>query len=335
MQKILIIQTAFIGDVVLATGILEKLHKFFPDARIDFLLRKGNEGLLRNHPFLNQLIIWDKKAGKFRDLMRILKLIRIEKYDRVINVQRFAATGFLTTFSGARETRGYDKNPFSRFFTKSIPHIVSVANKYKHEIDRCNDLIKDITDEKAFLPKLHPSTADFSEVESLKSEPYIVIAPASVWFTKQYPVEKWISFIKRLPPGLKIYLIGAPSDQLLAQQIIENVRNPDLVSLCGKLDFLKSAALMKDALMNYVNDSAPMHFASSVNAPLTAIYCSTMPWFGFGPLSENSTIIQTTEQLSCRPCGLHGHKACPEGHFKCALTITDEQLLSPMRRQQS
>lgn len=330
MQKILIIQTAFIGDVVLATGILEKLHKFFPDANIDFLLRKGNEGLLRNHPFLDQLIIWDKKAGKFRDLMRILKMIREKKYDRIINVQRFAATGFLTTFSGASETRGYDKNPFSRFFTKSIPHIVSVADKYKHEIDRCNDLIKDITDEKAFLPKLHPSPADFSEVEALKSEPYIVIAPASVWFTKQYPVEKWISFIKRLQQGLKIYLIGAPSDQALAQQIIENVRNPDLISLCGKLDFLQSAALMKDALMNYVNDSAPMHFASSVNAPVTAIYCSTMPWFGFGPLSDHSIIIQTTEKLSCRPCGLHGHKACPEGHFKCALTITEQQLISAL-----
>ena len=46
MQKFLIIQTAFIGDVVLATIIIEKLHADFPDAQIDFLLRKGNEGLL-------------------------------------------------------------------------------------------------------------------------------------------------------------------------------------------------------------------------------------------------------------------------------------------------
>jgi ADP-heptose:LPS heptosyltransferase len=45
---------------------------------------------------------------------------------------------------------------------------------------------------------------------------------------------------------------------------------------------------MKDAAMNYVNDSAPMHFASAVNAPVTAVYCSTIPAFGFGPLSDRS-----------------------------------------------
>jgi heptosyltransferase-2 len=75
---------------------------------------------------------------------------------------------------------------------------------------------------------------------------------------------------------------------------------------------------MKYAEMNYVNDSAPMHLASAVNAPVTAYFCSTIPEFGFGPLSENSTVVQTTEKLPCRPCGLHGKRKCPEGHFKCA-----------------
>ena len=64
MQKFLIIQTAFIGDVVLATIIIEKLHSNFPDAQIDFLLRKGNEGLLQNHPYLNEVLIWNKKENK-------------------------------------------------------------------------------------------------------------------------------------------------------------------------------------------------------------------------------------------------------------------------------
>ena len=73
--------------------------------------------------------------------------------------------------------------------------------------------------------------------------------------------------------------------------------------------------------MNYVNDSGPLHMASAVNAPVTAFFCSTIPKFGFGPLSENSTIIQTTEELSCRPCGLHGLKNCPKKHFKCGLGI--------------
>jgi heptosyltransferase-2 len=78
---------------------------------------------------------------------------------------------------------------------------------------------------------------------------------------------------------------------------------------------------MKNAQMNYVNDSAPMHLASAVNAPVTAIFCSTIPAFGFTPLSDHSRVIETSEVLPCRPCGLHGYAKCPKGHFKCAETI--------------
>ena len=58
-----------------------------------------------------------------------------------------------------------------------------------------------------------------------------------------------------------------------------------------------------------------------MNAPTAAIFCSTIPEFGFGPLSDNSQIIQVSEKLDCRPCGLHGKKACPQGHFKCGFDI--------------
>ena len=90
MQKFLVIQTAFIGDVVLATALIEKLHDYFPDARIDFLVRKGNEALLTGHPYLHEVLIWDKKERKLRHLWRLIRRIRHTKYDKLINVQRFA-----------------------------------------------------------------------------------------------------------------------------------------------------------------------------------------------------------------------------------------------------
>jgi ADP-heptose:LPS heptosyltransferase len=74
-KSFLIIQTAFIGDVILATALIEKLHAFFPDAHIDFLLRKGNEGLLVNHPYLREVIVFDKK-NKYSNLWKLLKKIR-------------------------------------------------------------------------------------------------------------------------------------------------------------------------------------------------------------------------------------------------------------------
>lgn len=327
MQKFLVIQTAFIGDVVLATGLVEKLHAHFPQAQIDFLVRKGNEGLLQGHPYLNQVLIWDKKQHKNKNLFKLLFNIRKERYDKVINVQRFAATGFLTAFSGAKETIGFDKNPFSFLFSKKIPHIIAEKGQLKHEVQRNNELVRHFTDDEVMMPRLYPSNADQAAVQTFQSKPYICIAPASVWFTKQYPADKWISFINKLSITLNVYLIGALGDVELCESIRAASTHPSVINLAGKLSFLESAALMKGAVMNYVNDSAPMHFASAMNAPTTAVYCSTLPAFGFGPLADKKFIVEKTEPLYCRPCGLHGRPACPEGHFKCAYDITDEQLI--------
>lgn len=328
MKKILVIQTAFIGDVVLATGIIEKLHSFFPDAQIDFLLRKGNEGLLKDHPFLHNVWVWDKKNEKNKNLLRIIKTVRAQNYTHVINLQRFFSSGLVTFFSGAAYTAGFDKNPFSFCFTKKVKHHLSAPDSphILHETDRNHALIADLTDGRKALPKLYPSKKDYEKTAVFKTKPYICIAPSSVWFTKQFPKEKWSELINVLPSDDAIYLLGAPADEAMAMDIIAQCHHENVVSLCGKLNFLESAALMKDADMNYANDSAPLHFASAMNAPVTAVYCSTIPAFGFGPLSDNSRIVEISEPLSCRPCGLHGHRACPQGHFKCAKKITNEQL---------
>jgi len=331
VQKFLVIQTAFIGDVVLATALIEKLHDYFPDARIDFLVRKGNEALLTGHPYLHEVLVWDKKQHKLRNLMRLARRLRHPKYDKLINVQRFAATGLLTVWSGAAETIGFDKNPLSFLFTRKIPHIVSDAGHPLHEIDRNQSLISAFTDDLPAKPRLYPTKADFEMVQAYKTNSYITVSPASVWFTKQFPPEKWAAFIRLVPDTNTVCLLGAPSDHALCERIRE-MAGPGhtIINLSGQLSFLQSAALMKDAVMNYVNDSAPMHFASAINAPVTAVYCSTIPAFGFGPLSDERFIVEVKEPLDCRPCGLHGYRACPLGHFNCAYKIEDKQLLETM-----
>ena len=329
MQRILVIQTAFIGDVVLATGLLEKLHQYFPEAAIDIAVRKGNEGLFPDHPFLQTIHIWDKRKNKYRNLFRLLFAIRKKKYDVVVNIQRYLATGFLTAFSGAQKTIGFNKNPLFFLFTQVIPHEFSGEGDAVHEIQRNHALIRSITDDEAARPKLYPSAADAATVLPYQQTPHICIAPASVWFTKQYPAEKWVALIDQLPSQYNIFLLGAPGDQSLCHSI-QNQCKRSVVNLAGTLSFLSSASLMKNAVMNYVNDSAPMHFASAVNAPVTAVYCSTVPSFGYGPLSERSFIVESPVALSCRPCGLHGHAACPKDHFNCAMQISTNQLLATL-----
>jgi heptosyltransferase-2 len=333
MQKILVIQTAFIGDVVLVTALLEDLHLQYPNAVLDILVRKGNETLFTAHPYLNEVLVWQKKENKYTNLFKVILQIRQNKYDRVINVQRFAATGLITVLSGAKETVGFDKNPFSIFFTKRIKHIFSKGNIALHEVERNFQLLENATDSKASNPKLYPSLIDKAAIAVYINQPYTCIAPASVWFTKQFPVSKWIAFLQVLPKNYQVYLLGAPSDRELCNEIAIALPDINCSILAGKLSFLESAALMEKAVMNYVNDSAPMHFASAVNASVTAIYCSTIPAFGYGPLSTNSTIVEIEEPLACRPCGIHGKKACPQTHFNCAMKITNEQLLASLQHK--
>ncbi len=308
MKKILIIQTAFIGDVILATPLIEAAKERFPNGEIHFLLRKGNEGLFQGHPKIDRLWIWDKKENKYKNLFSLLKKIREEEFDEVITCQRYASSGFLTAFSKAKHKAGFKQNPFSIFFDHKVLH-----EKYsKHEVYRNLELFRYETLKK---PKLYPP-----KIENLPEEKYVCMAPASVWFTKQLPKGKWVELCNKMNPEISIILLGGPSDKALCDEIQSQSKHPKIINKAGELSLLESVGWIKDATMNYVNDSAPLHMASSVNAPCTAFFCSTGPEFGFYPLSDDSKVIQV-ENLDCKPCGLVGKKACPKGHFKCGKEI--------------
>ncbi|MCB0790495.1 MAG: glycosyltransferase family 9 protein [Flavobacteriales bacterium] len=325
MKKFLVIQTAFLGDAVLVTSILEKLHVHFPDARIDLVVRKGNEGLFDGHPFLEKLFIWDKRQGKTRGLLRLIGTLRKTRYDHIINAQRFFSTGLMTVLARGGEKIGYDKNPLGFLFTRRVKHVIGDG---RHEVDRLNALIQHLTDGSRPLPHLHPTTKACEEAHvhmSAWPQGHMTIAPASVWYTKQWPADKWIELIRLLPPDKGVFLIGAKSDAILCERIAREAGRGAV--LAGKLSLLGTAALMEKAAMNYVNDSAPLHIASAMHAPVTAVFCSTVPAFGFGPLSKQGRIVETSERLDCRPCGLHGFSACPKGHFKCAWGIPADQVI--------
>jgi len=329
-QKILVIQTAFIGDVVLATAILESVHQQDPTASISVLVRKGNEALFNMHPYINKVLVWDKKQNKYGHWLQLLFEIRKNKFDAVINLQRYAATGLWTVMSGAKMKIGFDKNPFAFLFTNTIQH-QAVGNGL-HEIERNHALLNPLGLFPNAKPALYPSSQDLKAVEGYQSASYLCMAPASVWYTKQFPMHQWIRVLNSIPFEGPIYLLGGPADKSLNDQILQAVQKKNLVNMAGRLSFLASAALQKGAVLNYVNDSAPMHFASAVNASVAAIFCSTVPDFGYGPLSDTSFIIETKQALSCRPCGLHGKKQCPLKHFNCAETIHLEQIYQPLQQ---
>jgi ADP-heptose:LPS heptosyltransferase len=326
--SILVIQTAFLGDVVLSTALLETLHKAYPQSSIHILVRKGNESLFENHPFLKKVLVWDKSKQKIKNLIALIKTIRQLKFDFVFNCHRHFTSGLITALSGAKHTSGFKSNPLSFLFSERHLHLFSGIHEIERNFLLIQSVVKHTNLKNSCQPKLYP----FEEKVEVNL-PFITITPASVWFTKQFPTQNWIAFIKKVPSHFHIYLLGGKSEFALCEAIISEVHlEHKLTNLAGKHSFLNSASLMKKSTMNFVNDSGAMHLASAVNAPVCAIFCSTVPQFGYRPLSSQSFMVETKQQLSCRPCGLHGHRVCPEGHFKCGLAIKEEQLLTVLEQ---
>ncbi len=329
-QNILIIQTAFIGDVVLSTSLIENLKKQYPLVRFDFVVRKGNEGILKNHPWIDRIITWEKKTKKLRHLVGVIQQIRENKYDAVINVHRYASSGIMTLLARSMHKVGYRQNPFSFAFSRKVNH--EIGNQ-KHEIVRLHELISDITSYPVEKPKIPVNKSVYLSIQKYQHQQYITIAPGSVWFTKQFPQHQWVKFLNRLRFEGTIYFVGGKDDFALCQEIINACPvQSSMKNLCGLLNLQQSAALMKDAEMNFVNDSGPLHLCSAMNAPVTAIFCSTVPAFGFGPLSANAAVIQVESPLNCRPCGIHGRSSCPQGHFNCANLIDAVKLTERIKQ---
>lgn len=327
MLKVLIIQTASLGDVVLASALANSIKKQYPDSSITMLVKKQNEAVLDHNEVVDIVLSWDKSAGKYKNLIHLLKLVRKNKYDFVINLHRFASSGFITAFSKAKMKVGFKQNPFSFLFNKRVSHVLNNV----HETDRNLELGRlCLPNLELARPIITPKEPENSNLLLNDNQKVVTIFPGSLWETKMLPVEKWIEFASLLPCDFQLLLLGSSTDFDLGEKIastrIDNTKN-----LCGKLSINESAWMMQKALMNYCNDSAPTHIASAVNAPITTVFCSTVPAFGFTPLSDFSFVVEVEEKLNCRPCGIHGHRVCPEKHFNCGKKIETKQLIEGIK----
>lgn len=338
-RSVLFIQTAFIGDTILATSMVESWHKEYPNDEIDFCARRGNEDLFINHPFIRELLVWDKRGGFWKRSLRLLTLarsIRKKNYDIIVTPHRHASSGVLAGFSGAPVRSGYSNHPFSWRWTHRIVH--EIGNDV-HETARNHKLIQPwMTDAAPALPRLYPrAISDGSNGSGdFETDRFVVLAPASQWFTKQWPRSHWIELINRLAAEKKevsLVLVGGKGDRPLLEEIKGETNHPQLL-IETDLSLMQTAALMKRAWAVVSNDSGPLHLASAVNAPIVALFCSTTPAFGFGPLSEISEVVEADEMPSCKPCGLHGHRKCPAPgeHFLCGKGLSVNKVWNALDR---
>ena len=321
-NKVLIIQTAFLGDAILISSLLEKIRLESPQTTIHLLVRKGNETVFQAYPHVNLAKVWtyDKK-DKWASWQSLQKDLRAESFDQVFVAQRFFGMGLLSLSIGAIKVIGFDKNPLSWFFTERVPHEWGTG---KHETERNTGLLSSWLGSKVYKPFLSPVAKELPG--GLKAKSYICISPGSVWETKRTPVRVWIDFIRLLPKNQMLVLMGAPNEVHLAEEIEKACPENTIINEAGKHNLVDAIRIYQHSLMSYVNDSGPLHFCSAVDTPTVAVFCSTMPAFGFGPLASWNRIVEVGD-LDCRPCGDHGKKSCPLGHYACGNQITGNQLL--------
>ncbi|MCC7158583.1 MAG: lipopolysaccharide heptosyltransferase II [Ignavibacteria bacterium] len=328
-KKILIIQTAFLGDVVLALPMVQTLKKHLPDAMIDFLCIPGTEGVLANHPDISKVIPYDKKGGdKLDKFIEILSEIREEEFDIVICPHRYTRSAILTYYSESKVRIGFDENSLAFLLTNKVRYI-----KDKHEIYRNLDLAKGIPgieyDEGkvSLKPQLYPSEEDIKTVNHLVNRSNLIaFAPCSKWFTKQLTTEKSAEIARKLLlDGYNVVLIGGEDDIDYCMELESRLNDDSLLNLCGKTTALQSYLVISRSKALVSVDSAAQHLGAASDIPIILIYGSTNISFGFYPLTSKYAIVEN-DKLECRPCTDHGRDKCPLGHFKCIVDLSADEI---------
>jgi heptosyltransferase II len=323
-MKILLIQTAFLGDVILSLPLVQTLKKKYPYSIIDYLCIPYTKEILNNNPYLNEVIVYDKfQKGKYSGILKISKQLKEKRYDIAFIPHRSSRSAIIALLAGIPNRIAFKKPFFNQLYTKTFKYIYNM-----HEVDRDLLLTQDLdiqTNER--IPELFSSNSDNEKIESLLSDyginiekdKIVAIAPGSIWATKRWPEEYYRELCAILSrSGYYLFIIGGESDKILAECIANNVKN--VFNVCG-ISILQTYELLKKCDLLISNDSAPVHLASAANIPVIDIYGPTIPIFGFYPLNASS-ICLGIEGLKCRPCGRHGAKKCPIKSFDCMTNIT-------------
>ncbi|WP_025321515.1 lipopolysaccharide heptosyltransferase II [Deferrisoma camini] len=332
MNRVLVIQTAFLGDVVLTTPLFRALRRRFPDARLDVLVTPAAAPLVEEDPHLDEVLRYDKKGGE--RLGSVARRLRGRGYDLIVAPHRSHRTALLARWIGAVVRVGFRDAGLWWLYTRRVTRPAAL-----HEVDRNLELLRGLG--------LHPEPEDrvlhvgytereVEEVERVLAEaggeahePLAALAPGSVWATKRWPAERFAEVGRGLQArGLRVVVLGGPDDRAVAQAVCAAV-GAGAVNAAGKTSLKALAAWMDRVRLLVTNDSAPLHVAAARGTPTVAVFGATTLDLGFGPFHAASRVVEA--EVECRPCGLHGGRRCRKGHFRCMLEVTPEEVLAACR----
>ncbi|MGB2867195.1 MAG: lipopolysaccharide heptosyltransferase II [Bacteroidota bacterium] len=333
-KNILVVQTAFIGDVILTLPLVQLIKKNFPETSVDIVVVSRASGLFSNHPSIRNVIPYDKRGRDkgIRGFRRIQRTLESNRYDLAVVPHRSLRSALLVRMAGIPRRVGFSTSAGRWLLTDRVQYRSGI-----HEIERNISLLSalgfNVTGHE--LPRVYPSDADRDAVERLfqglsmdPSAPMVGVAPGTIWNTKRWPKERFAEVVRRLgSEGFEVLLVGGDEDTDLCQEIKVLADSTRVRNVAGKFTLLQSAEALRRCKVLLTNDSAPMHLGVAVQTPVVALFGATVPEFGFAPYGAKDIVLET-KGLSCRPCSIHGGNKCPIGTFECMLRITPESVLS-------
>jgi heptosyltransferase-2 len=339
-RKIGLWQTAFLGDAVLTLPFIQVLKARYPQAELHLFVRAGLEGLFSAQRELASVRPFAKRGGQrgFFAARALGKALADESFDLWISPHASLRSAYVARAVGAPVRIGYDA-PWYNWL--AYTHLVPRRFDELEEIERLFQLGAPlgIVADKAHpapLPRLDISPEARTRADEifagLPQGPRLGIHPGSTWPTKCWPREHFAEVARRaLAAGAVVLLFAGPGEEALAAGIAHSVGDSTgrLVNLANMLTIPALAACLGRLDACLTNDSGPMHLAWAQGVPLAACFGPTVRRLGFCPRGANSRVLEV--DLDCRPCGLHGHKACPLGHHNCMKDIRPERVWDVLR----
>lgn len=336
-KRILIVQTAFLGDVVLTIPLISTVKKKFPQSYLAVMVIPSTREVLEDHPAINELIVFDKKGAEkgIISFWRLLRRLRDGNFDLAILPHRSFKSALLVWLAGIPRRVGFDRSQGRIFLNEIVPY-----DKNKHDLERNLDLAKeldiDFEDKEIFINTADKDwlfVEDILRQEGISSDDILVgVSPGSVWPTKRWLAERFAQLSDRIIRELKakVVIFGGPKDTQAVGAVTKRMKEK-AINLAGRLSLKQLAAFIKRCQVFVTNDSGPMHIAVAGKVPVIAIFGPTTRELGFYPYGANNLVIE--KDLPCRPCGLHGSDKCKLGTFDCMRLITVDEVFAAVREK--
>ncbi len=344
-----IIQTAFLGDIILSLPFLSELERVTRENQnpiIFITTAVGKEivdlSLSRSLATARHRIhvrVWNKKTFEGSPL-GMAKLARQLKEQwgipsKVFCLQRSFRSGFLAWLSDANSRVGFSSGSSGNYFYTH--NVVRSWDEGRHEIEKNLDLLRASFPEAKIPSWVHQDSSSLLTNQKRLSQdlPYkkndelvVAMSLGSPWGTKRWPTENATSLIKKMTQeGIAIKFLGDSSTRDMGDQVKSQVSSLLFENLTGKTSVSEWIEQISKCDFLIGGDSAAVHAASDLGVPVLALFGPTLPEFGFAPWRKGSRVLGVKD-LSCRPCHIHGPKVCPKKHHKCMKDLSPDEVYS-------